>query len=295
MIIKQRIRCALFAALAIAVLAPVSRGDVVVPINASGWVVHNGTAAVGGTTDSPTFTPGDLITVMAPFSGVSLASDGDYLTVSTNLTLTARTTTGVNTLNTQLRFGVFNGPAGAVVAGDTSNLGFIAQYANLAQTHLKVFAPTTVNADPMLNSILGTAIGSTALSNVTADPENDSIQGANPTAFFTMTLKRMNGKLDISGQISGGDYLSTFNVQQFTSTVFPEGGTFTFNRLGFLLGDGVNAGVGMTPGGATYSNVSILTNVAIVPESRFVALSAATAAGAALACNRLRRRIRAKG
>jgi hypothetical protein len=37
-------------------------------IPVTGWMVHNGTSTVGGTASNPTFTPGDNVTLMAPFS-----------------------------------------------------------------------------------------------------------------------------------------------------------------------------------------------------------------------------------
>ena len=36
----------------------------------TGWAVHNGTSTAGGTAASPIFTPGDNITLMAPFDAV---------------------------------------------------------------------------------------------------------------------------------------------------------------------------------------------------------------------------------
>src|SRR5437868_3732651 len=78
-------------------------------IPVTGWLVHNGTSTVGGTTSAPTFTPGSNLTLMAPFSDVALASDGDYVEASTTLIMNARTaSTAVNGLNTQLRFALLD-------------------------------------------------------------------------------------------------------------------------------------------------------------------------------------------
>jgi hypothetical protein len=75
----------------------------VIPV--TGWMVHNGTSAVGGSASAPTFTPGDNVTLMAPFADVTLANDGDFIEGRTTLTLNDRTANlNANNLNTQLRF-----------------------------------------------------------------------------------------------------------------------------------------------------------------------------------------------
>jgi hypothetical protein len=236
------------------------------------WVVHNTNGSITVTnanTNSPTFKAADVaadtMSIMAPFSAITLANDGDFIKLTTNLSMANRSTTGVNTLNTHLRFGLFDGPGSPVVASDAPNFGFLAQYANANQNHLQVFEQQTAAVDPINTSL--TQIGSTTLGNVTADPENDSIQGANPTAAFEMTITRSGGKLNIAGQISGGSYLSTFNVVGYTSANFPSAGSFTFDRVGFFLGNNVNA-----QDGSTFNNVTVETNV--VPEPAFCVLAA---------------------
>jgi hypothetical protein len=119
------------------------------------------------------------------------------------------------------------------------------------------------------------------LGNVTADPDNDSIQGANPTAAFEMTITRNAGKMDITGSIAGGSYLSSFNIPGYTSVNFPAKGSFTFDRVGFFLGNNVNA-----QNGSTFNNVTVETNV--VPEPAVCVL----AATALIGCLLWRRRAR---
>ncbi len=249
-------------------------------IPVTNWVVHNSVSAVtvdNAATNSPTFTVADVgtnndtMSVMAPFSSISLANDGDYVKLTTTVTMSNRSTTGVNTLNTQLRFGLFDGPAGTVVAGDSPNYGIIAQYANSNQGHLKVFEQSTSAADPFASA---TQIGDVLSGNVVADPENDSISGANPSAYFEMTLTRNGANLDITGQISGGNYLSTFSIPGFNSATFPTGGPFTFDRVGFFTGNNVNA-----QDGSTFANVTIETNI---PEPASCLLFAGFAIGGVL-------------
>src|SRR6185295_17079369 len=107
------------AAIATIGVAPFSHAAVVIPV--TGWAVHNGTASTitNGGTNTPTFGTADNNTVMGRFGNIELNNNGDFLKVTTTLTVGTRTTnTGVNSLNTQLRIGLFNGPAGAVVAND---------------------------------------------------------------------------------------------------------------------------------------------------------------------------------
>ena len=102
-------------------------------IPVTGWMVHNGSAAVGGTPSDPTITPGDDVTLMAPFADVVLANDGDFVEGKTTLTMSNRTGTGVNTLNTQIRFAMLvNSASGTVAASDFPNVGLIIEYSNVA-------------------------------------------------------------------------------------------------------------------------------------------------------------------
>jgi hypothetical protein len=259
-----------FSILAVALVALAANVQAAT-IPVADWVVHNtnGTITVtNANTNSPTFKAADVaadtMALMAPFSAVTLANDGDFIKLTTSLAMANRSTTGVNTLNTHLRFGLFDGPGAPVVALDASNFGFLAQYANASQSHLQVFEQQTTTNDPV-NATL-TQIGSSALGNVTADPENDSVQGANPTAAYEMTITRSAGKLNITGSIVGGSYLSSFNVVGYTSVNYPAAGSFTFDRVGFYLGNNVNA-----QDGSTFNNVTVETNVVPEPTSCLLA------------------------
>ena len=53
---------------------------------------------------------------MAPFADVTLASDGDFVEGKVTMAMSGRTTTGVNTLNTQLRLGLFHNGVNAASA-----------------------------------------------------------------------------------------------------------------------------------------------------------------------------------
>lgn len=237
-----------------------------------GWVVHNGSNTIAGAgTDSPTFTTGDNITAMGTFPEIELKNDGDYLTFSTQLTMTGRSTIGAATLNTQLRIGLFDGPDGAVVGPptpDTPNLGFIIEY-NAAAAGLIREQQNTLQANPFTSA---TNIG-------TASPaDTDTIAGANPPPVdFVLTLTRSGGMLDLTGQISGGNHLANYSKTGITSVNFPLDGIFSFNRVGLFLGDGVNSTT------ANLSGSKVVTNV---PEPASGLLAAIMTIGGLLARRR---------
>jgi hypothetical protein len=157
-----------------------------------------------------------------------------------------------------------------VVAADLPNYGIFAQYANSNQGHLKVFEQSSASAADPMNPPPGVTIGEQPAT-VTVDPENDAIQGANPTAAYEMTITRTGGNLAITGSISGGSYLSSFNIPAFSSATFPANGSFTFDRVGFHLGNNVNAATG-----STFSSVTVETNVVPEPASLLLVIAAVT-------------------
>jgi hypothetical protein len=247
---------------ALAVLALVASASFAPAATISGWMVHNGTSTVGGTAANPTFTPGDNITAMAPFSDVTLSNDGDFVEVSTVLTMNTRTGTGINTLNTQLRLGLFSSTNATLTATDAPNIGYIIEYTNAVAGGLIREQASLVQTSPFTSP--------TNLGNGTPDSGGDSIQGANPgPVTFTMRLTRNAGKLDLTGSISGTDsvttnpYLANFSLVGTSSANFPANGAFTFNRIGLFLGDAVNAA------SAALADSTVTTNV---PEPASIAL-----------------------
>ena len=269
-------------ALAMAGPASVAHGAFIFPVE--DWAVHNGTSVVSdGGTNSPTFTPADdNMTVMGTFPNVRLADDGDFVAVTTTLTLDTRTgATGVNALNTQLRFGLFDGPAGPVVAEDTPNRGVFIEYSN-AGGLIREADPAQV--DPFIFPINN-------IGNGTADAEGDSIQGADiGPVDFTLTLTLNAGMLDVAGQISGTDsvsgnpFLSTFSASGYAPMA--AGFDFDFNRVGFAFRNNVNA-----PNG-TLNDVIVTTNV---PEASPWILATAVVVVRLSIGPRMRRALRRRG
>jgi len=118
-------------------------------IPVTGWIVHNGTSVNGGTGSTPTFTAGDNVTLMAPFSDIALANDGDFIEGKTTLTMNTRTGTGINTLNTQLRVALLDDSVnGTLTANDFPNVGFIIEYTNVAAGGLIREQASTTQTNP---------------------------------------------------------------------------------------------------------------------------------------------------
>jgi hypothetical protein len=205
---------------------------------------------------------------------VQLVNDGEFIEVSLTLQLGTRSgnSLGANGLNTGLRIGLFNGPAGPVVANDTNNLGILAQYQNTGGPVNEQTNPAGTN--PFQNPTLA------VIGNGGADAGGDSLQGAMVgDAVFDLKLTRNNGKYDVTGQINGTDssngnpYLSVINLPGYTPTALG----FTFNRIGFFFGNRADGDNIITDPNftATLSNVTVTTNVAAIPESALGVLAVA--------------------
>jgi hypothetical protein len=209
---------------------------------------------------------------MAPFADVTLANDGDFVQGTTTLTMNGRTTTGISTLNTQLRVGLFhNSASGTVTANDAPNLGFIIEYTNAAAGGLIREQASAVQTNPFTSP--------TNLGNGVQDSGADSIQGANPgPVTFDLKLVRNGGLIDIIGSISGTDavsgnpYVANYTFTGHSSANFPANGAFTFNRIALFLGDNVNAASASLSGSAIMT-VPEPTSVAVIGLAVAVLLS----------------------
>ena len=246
---------------AIAVFGPASLAHgTTIPV--TGWDVHNGTATVtDGTTNSPSFKPADdSLVVMAPFGDIPLLNDGDYVTLNATLNLGMRNSSGDSVgetgLNTQLRIGLFDGPAGAVAADDFANPGFIIEYSDAPAGGLIREQTSLTQTNPFVSP--------TNIGNGVQDSGDDHIQGTDiGPVDFTLTLTRNSGMLDISGQISGTDstnsnpYLSTYSVTGYAPV------SFAYNRVGFFFGPRVDGDKNTTDSNftGTLNDVTVTTNV----------------------------------
>jgi hypothetical protein len=219
---------------------------------------------VSDDSNSPTFTPADqALTVMGTFPNIELKNDGDYLRVTTTLTTATRTgNTGLNALNTALRFGIFDGPDAPVAAGDSPNHGIFIVYGNHNQVNNRVIR---YNNTATTNAVFATPGSYPTGTNIigmpgTNDPDNDSIQGANiGPVLFELKFTRNNDLMDIYGKISGTDsvtgrpYISEYSHIGFDAIA--NGIGFDFDRAGFFFANNVDAP------SATLNNVTVETNV----------------------------------
>lgn len=260
---------------AIALWGPLAGGSLAYSAAIEGWTVHNfsGSApTIAGTPAAPTITPADDVVVMAPFSPVTLVNDGDSITVSTVLELRQRSTVGINSLNTQLRFGLFNGPPGPVSADDAPNLGFIIEYSNAAAGGLIREQQSAAQTNPFVSPA--------NIGNGSQDAGADSIQGANPGPVqFELTLTRNGGLIDLSGSISGTDsvsnnpYLASYAATGYNSANFPANGAFTFSRIGLFLGGNVNAADAVLRDSAVSTNVPEPSTMSLLAAASLLLLS----------------------
>jgi hypothetical protein len=239
-------------------------------IPVTGWAVHNQSTPASVVTDagtnSPTFTPADqALTVLGTFPNVELANDGDFIKASTTLMMSNRFgNTGVNALNTQLRFGIYKGPDGPVTLQDIPNVGVFVTYANNVAAQDPNRRLRELTGTTNINPFSGTADISGSAG---PDTDNDSIQGANPgPVYFEMVMTRNAGKLDITAQISGTDPVTTRQaIWNYTATGYdPVNIGTVFNRVGFFFGNNTDAP------SATLANVTITT----IPEPASLLLAA---------------------
>jgi hypothetical protein len=245
--------------LALMTAAAIAATDAGQAATITGWAVHNGTSAVGGTAAAPTFTPGDNLTLMAPFNGIALPNDGDYVEVKTTLDLNDRTANlGPAALNTQLRLGIFNGPTGAIGASDVPNLGYTMEYTNAVGGGLIREQESLTQTNPFTSP---TARGD-------GDAPTGAIQGANPAPVtFTLRMTHSSGALALSGSIISTEFTGLFAYS-------PLNGVSSFNRIGLFFGPNVDAT------NAVLTDSTVTTNV---PEPCSMILAAAAVFGGVLA------------
>ncbi len=234
-----------FASVSIAAIVVIGQASLTygASMPVTGWVIHNGTGSVDSPgTNSPSFTPADnSLVAMAPFEGVQLLNDGDFVKVKATLSLETRSGDSVNEtgLNTQVRIGLFDGPAGPVVGSDFPNTGIIIEYSDVPAGGLIREQTSLTQVNPFVSP--------TNIGNGIQDSGDDHIQGTDIGLMtFELMLTRNAGLLDINGQISGTDsatgnpYVSTYMLSGYS----PVG--FNYDRVGFFFGPRVDGNLGTT-------------------------------------------------
>jgi hypothetical protein len=222
----------------------------------SDWAVTFGTANVtGANTSTPSFDNAGGMDVVGGFPTISL-DPGDFIQVTATMSVTG----GDTSYGNQLRMGLFREIGSGPNTGDgTGYSGISAAYLDNLREHI----------DPARARIFssGGAGAPVVIGSAGTDPEADTINSANFTANFTMTITRDGANLDISGSIvsAAHNFTQSFSVDDYapTTAVLDK---YDFNRVGFLVG---------SVGGSQldFSNVIVTTNVP-EPAASTIALGA---------------------
>jgi hypothetical protein len=217
------------------------------------WVIDQGSPVTFGLdTNSPTIGDGspenaDQVILHATFPTVALSNNGDAILLTGSVTLFGITATDTGT-NQQLRFGLFD------MLGSPGTSGWLGYFvANSTAANAGVVRQRNAgNVDLFISNNGSTIVASTA------NPPN-SRTGAtitNDTYGFSLQLTRDGNNFDIAGALfggPGGNFFDSFTLDDLAPTGTE---TFTFNTVGFLLGNAMNVDQ------AQYNNV----DVTFIPE-----------------------------
>jgi hypothetical protein len=225
---------------------PITAGDTASPI------VGDGTAnsAEGEMIDSP-------------FPAVTLVNTGDRVELRALVTLsgTVNSAAGSGTPRTQFRFGLFDG------TDDGVDTGWVGYY--LSNAHGNGTPAGTLARKPVGNT---SAYLSTTGQNSLASTTGDGSVFNDDTFTLLMTIQRLaDDVLSISGSISGTPATNFNQALGATDVTASTLGTFTFDRVGFLMGGNLDADQ------ASFSNVDVTFTP--VPEPGAAAVLALGAAG----------------
>ena len=211
------------------------------------WVVDQGSPATSNmNTASPTIGNGtaenaDAAIIHSDFPAVSLNS-GDLVMLTGSVTLT-----GITASNQNLRFGLFDRLGSPDVNGWLGYFVSVSSGAGAGQVRQR----TAGNTALFLSNTGSAVVASTA----NAPHSSNGAVLADGTYGFSLQFARDGSNYDITASITGGanNLSNTFLLNDLPPVA---GETFTFNNVGFLLGDGLNTDQ------AQFSNI----DVTLVPE-----------------------------
>lgn len=210
------------------------------------WTQYSGSVSSGLNTSSPVLGNGTTdsadsqsIYAISPTS-YTLSNVGESLTLSGSVTFLNLATPQAD----QFRFGLYNvnGQSGA-----TGWLGYMAS--NSGTSAGPTYSRLWERNNPNTGSF-GSGTGATAIANVNATQGNTSF--ASGTYTFSLTVTRVATGLEVGWTLIGTNVASTVSGTFLDTT--PQ--TYTFNRVGFFTGGGLNADQ------VSFSNVDLT----IVPE-----------------------------
>lgn len=219
------------------------------------WTQSSGSNGSGLNTASPVLGNGSLdsgdnqtIYAVLPTS-YTLTNVGDSIKLSGGVTFLNLATPQAD----QFRFGLYN------VNGQTGVNGWLGYMASNSGTSTgPTYSRLWERSNPNTGSF-GSGSGATAVANVNATPGNTSF--ASGTYTFSLTLTRVATGLEVGWTLIGTNVNSTVSGTFLDTT--PQ--TYTYNRVGFFTGGGLNADQ------VSFSNVDLT----VVPEPGVVGLVAA--------------------
>jgi hypothetical protein len=208
-----------------------------------------------GNTSSPTVGDGTANSatqemIHSAFSEVTLANTGDKIVFTGNVTLTGtvNSSADVGTPRTQFRFGLFDGDT----SGDTGWVGYY-----MSNLHGNGSPAGVLALKPEGNS---SAYLSTTGQSVLASSSGDGTVTSlfhDGTYSMTLSIERSGDDLVVTGELEGSNgFVQSLNATNATADTL---GTYTFDRLGFLLGN--NLGTDQ----AVFSNLLVTYIEAFAP------------------------------
>ncbi len=216
----------------------------------TGWALifdgDNDTSFTGAsaTTASPVVSDAHKSSIAANFPAVIL-EDGQ------SLTLTGTVSFSVTLVNSQFRWGLFDGDNPVTAGQGDEYAGFFSTSPSISQTNNSIW----IN-DPDAGLVhpfdTGNAGGPNSASPITAMSAPTTTPVANTPLNFALTITRNGSALDVSASITDGN---TYTSTGGATGVAPNINGFTFDSVAFLIG-------GSTSGSwnnvnATFSNIDV--------------------------------------
>lgn len=206
----------------------------------------------------------------SPFSAITLANSGDKIIFSGSVTLigTINSAATSGTPRTQFRFGIFRDD------GDGDELEWIGY--SMSNKHGNAGTPAgTLARKPVGNtSAYLSSTGQNSLATVQGDGTAASLFN-DDTYSMNMTIERSGANLIVSALLTGvNGFNQSMNATDLTASTL---GTYTFDRLGFLLGGNLDTDQ------AVFSNLDV--TFVPVPEPSALAIGFAGMLGCLL-CRR---------
>ncbi len=226
----------------------------------TGWALifdgDNDTSFTGvsATTASPVVGDAHKSSIAANFPTVTLAN-------GQSLTLTGTVSFSGALVNTQFRWGLFDGDNPVTTGQGDEYAGFFSTAPSAAQSNNSIWS-NDADAGLVHPFDTGNAGGPYSASPITAMSAPATTPAANTPLNFTLTVARNGSTLDISASITDGN---TYTSTAGTTGVAPNINGFTFDSVAFLIG-------GSTSGSwnnvnATFSNIDVTPGGGVNPDT----------------------------